>query len=251
MAVDFDIAADWHVGDRDELHVVVDVLVLSAVEELAFDDARVLLSHLVDANRVVSQEEGDDEAAVDVFGHAGVELGREAQDLLIVVHELEEVLLGLLWLQTVGLTLAVLFVAETVVGWVLNGSGRLRLGELHRAERELISVPLLVEALRALIDALDDEDAAVGIDVRLGSDLVASQVVVADEVLAWLVHVVAVGELCTAQVHRERIPAVVGAVVLTDLEGVVRQIVMDRVGQVVAGAEEAEDAPVEVEELLL
>ena len=39
--------------------------------------------------------------------------------------------------------------------------------------------------------------------------------------------------------------------VLTDLESVIGQIVVHGVGQVVASAEEAEDVPVEVEELLL
>ena len=50
VAVDFDVATDWKVCRCQERVVIVDVLVLSAVEELAFDDSRVLLSGLVHAN---------------------------------------------------------------------------------------------------------------------------------------------------------------------------------------------------------
>ena len=154
-------------------------------------------------------------------------------------------------MQTVGLALAVLLVTETVVGWVLNLAGRGRLWELNLAQWELGSVTLLVESLGGLIDTLDDEGAAIGVDVGLRSDLIASQVVVTDEVLAWLVHLVAVGQLSAAQVNRECISTVVWAVVLTDLESVIGQIVVHGVGQVVASAEETEDVSVEVEELLL
>ncbi len=251
MSVDLHVAANGHVRDRDELHVLVHVLVLATMEELALDDAGVLLSHLVDANRVVSQEERDDEAAVDVLGHTRVESRCEAKNLLVVVNKLEEVLLGFLGLQTVGLTLAVLFVTEAVVGWVLNLRRSLRLRELHLAERELISVALEIEALRGLVDTLNDEDAAVGVDVRLGRDLVASQVVVANKVLAWLVDVVAVWELRAAQVHREGVSAIVGAVVLADLESVISQVVVHGVRQVVTSAEESQDLSIEVKELLL
>ena len=101
-------------------------------------------------------------------------------------------------MQTVGLALAVLLVTETVVGWVLNLAGRGRLCELNLAQWELGSVTLLVESLGRLIDTLDDEGAAIGVDVGLRSDLIASQVVVTDEVLAWLVHLVAVGQLSAA-----------------------------------------------------
>ena len=48
VSVDLDISAERHVARSDPLVVVVDILVLVAVEELALDDARVLLSGLVD-----------------------------------------------------------------------------------------------------------------------------------------------------------------------------------------------------------
>ncbi len=39
VTVNLDVAADWHIRRGDERHRVVDVLVLSALQELAFHDA--------------------------------------------------------------------------------------------------------------------------------------------------------------------------------------------------------------------
>ena len=69
--------------------------------------------------------------------------------------------------------------------------------------------------------------------------------------MAWLVNIEAVGELLSSQQHGKRISTVVGVVALTNLERVVRQVVVHDVGQVVAAGEEAKYAAVVVQELLL
>jgi len=165
VSIDLHIASNGHVCGRDERLVLVNVLVLSLVEELAFDDARVLLGGLVDANVVISQVEGNDEPTVNILRHASVELGRETQDLLVVVHSLEEVTLGLLRDQLVHLSKRVLLVSEPVIGGSL---WRNRLGwllELYLTERELVSVLLLVVLLSHRVHAVDHVDATVRVDV--------------------------------------------------------------------------------------
>ena len=97
VAVDFHIAANRHIRWSNEIHVLVNILVLPSVQELALDDARVLLGRLVDWDAVISQVEGNDEAAVDIFWDSGVEAGGEPQNLLVVVDTLEEVALWLFW----------------------------------------------------------------------------------------------------------------------------------------------------------
>ena len=251
VAINFHVASDGHVCGSDERHALVNILVLSLVQELAFDDTTVLLSRLIDANVVISQVERDDKSAVDILGHTSIELGGEAQDFLVVVHGLEEVNLGLLWDQLVHLTKSVLFVTETVVGWRhrLHWLGRLL--ELHLAKREIVSVVLSVELLREGIHTVDDIDAAIGVDVRCWGDLVAGEVVIADEVLAWLVNIETVWELLSSKQHGKGVSTVVGVMALANLKRVVCQVVVHDVGQVVAGGEETKNTAVIVQELLL
>ena len=251
VAINFHIAANRHVCGCDERHVLVNVLVLSLVQELALDDTTVLLSRLVDANVVIGQVERDDKSAVDILGHASVELGGEAQDFLVVVHGLEEVNLWLLWDQLVHLTKSVLLITEAVVGRCHWLHWLRRLLELDLAEREIVSVVLSVELLGEGIHTVDHINAAVGVDVGCWRDLVARQVVIADEVLAWLVNIETVRELLSSQQHGKRISTVIRVVTLTNLERVVCQVVMHDVGQVVAAGEEAKYAAVIVQELLL
>ena len=251
VTINLHVSSDSHVSWRDEGIALVNVLVLALVEELALDNSTVLLRWLIDANVVVSQVEGDDKPTVDILWDARVELGSEAEDLLVVVHSFEEVNLGLLGDQLVHLTKCVLLITEAIVG----GSNRLHglgwLSELHLAEREVVAVPLPVELLGERVDTVDHVDAAVGVNVRGGSDLIAGQVIVTNEVLAWLVHIEAVWQLLAAKEYGEGITTVVRVMALTDLERVVGQVVVHHVWQVVAGGEEAENAAIVVQELFL
>ena len=221
------------------------------MEELAFDDARVLLGGLVDSNGVISQVERNDEATVEVLGHSSVELGGETQDSLIVVHGLEEVFLCSLRDELVHLTETVLLVAEAIVGRLNRLNGLRWSGELNLTEREFIAILGSVVGLSELIDTGHHIDAAISVDIGCGGDLVASQVVVTDEALAWLVSVVAIGELLTAEQEGKGISTVVREVALTDLESVISQVVVDSVGEIVTSGEVTEHLAVFVQELLL
>lgn len=251
VAVDSDLASNGQVSWRDERVVFVDVLVLVLVQELALDDARVLLRWFVDAQAAVSQVVRDDESAVDVLGHARVEFCCKAQHFARVVHRLEEVALGLLGHQAVHLALRVLLVSEAIVGRDLTGSRLGRCCERHTAQSEIVAEPLSVELLGEGVDSLDLVNFTVGEDVSCGRDFVASQVVVANEVLAWLVHVHSVRQLLAAEKHGETITAIVGLVAFANLKRVVGEVVVHDVRQIVAYGEEAEHLTVMVQELLL
>ena len=251
VTVDLDIAADGEISEGQELVVVIDVLVLSSVEELALDDSAILSGDLVDANRVISQVEGDDESTVDILRHASVELGCHAQDLLVVVHGLEEIDLRSLGHKLVHLTEGIALLSESIVGRDLGSHGLGRLSELNVAKRVGVTVSGLVELLGEGIDTGDDVDLAVGGDVRLRGDLVTGQVVVANEGLTWLVDIETVGQLLSAEEDSEGVSSVVGEVAVTDLEGIVSEVVVDSVGEVITGGEETEDLAIVIKELLL
>ena len=251
VPIDLDVAANGHVAWSDWLVVVVNVLVLVSVQELALDDSGVLLGGLVDGDAVVGQVEGDDEAAVKVFRHSRVEAGCESEDFLVIVDRLEEVALGLVWDELVDVAESVFLVADTVVGWDQGGDWLGWGWESDLSKWEIVAVFLSVEFLGGLVDAFDLKNAAESIDVALWGDLVAGQVVVANEGLSWLVDIEAVWELLSAEEQGKGVAAIVRVVNLTDLDSVVGKVVVDNVWEVVATGEEAEDFPVVVEELLL
>ena len=116
---------------------------------------------------------------------------------------------------------------------------------------EIVTVIVHVELLCERVDTVDNVDATVGIDVGGWGDLVAGQVVVADESLAGLVDVVAVWESRSTEEDSEGISTVVRVVALTDFEGVVSQVVVDGIWEVLAGGKEAENLTIFVQELLL
>lgn len=116
---------------------------------------------------------------------------------------------------------------------------------------EIVTVIFPVELLCERVDTVDNVDATVGIDVGGRGDLVAGQVVVADESLAGLVDVVAVWESRSTEEDSEGVSTIVRVVALTDFEGVVSQVVVDGVWEVVTGGMEAENLAVFVQELLL
>jgi len=251
VSVNLDVGADRQIRRRDESHVLVNILVLSLMQELTLNNARVFLSRLVDAEVIIRQVERDDKTSVKVLRDASVESGGKAEDASRVVHSLEEVAFRLLGHKAEGLALGVLFVTKAVVGWVLTNRLLLRHIELHGAEREIVLVALAVETLRELIDALNLIDSTVGIDARGGSDLVASQEVVADEAMTGLVHIDTIGKLLAAEVDGETISAVVSLVTLADLECVVTEVVVDNEGEILTLAEEAQNLAIVVQELLL
>ena len=104
VAVDLYISSDSNIGRSNELVILINVLVLAALEEFAFDNARVLLSRFIDGDRVIRQEERNDEAALDILRDTSVEASCETEDLALIINSLEEVLLGLLGNEAVNIS---------------------------------------------------------------------------------------------------------------------------------------------------
>ena len=72
------------------------------------------------------------------------------------------------------------------MGWDLNWLGLSWLRVLNAAKVEELVVLLLVEALSKLINASDSELSAECLNNAFGFNLITSQIVVSNEVLAWL-----------------------------------------------------------------
>jgi len=73
--------------------------VVLAIHELATDAAAVLIADLVDQDRVVAAEEGDDELTVLVIRLSRDELAVEAENVHVLLEHLLHVSLGGLRLQ--------------------------------------------------------------------------------------------------------------------------------------------------------
>ena len=102
-----------------------------------------------------------------------------------------------------------------------------------------------------MINTGDAVDLSIGVDVAVWGDLVSGQVVVSDELLSWLVDIKAVWKLSSSQKKGEGVTAIVSMVNLTDLNGVISQVVVDDVWEAVVSGEETEYFAVVVQELLL
>ena len=250
-AVDLDVATDGHIGGGNKVIVLVNVLVLCAAQERSFDDAGVLLSGLVDRNRVVSQVEANDEAAVNVLRDASVEPGGVAEDLLVVVHSLEKVTLRFLRNQVVDVAEGVFLLTEAIVRRNLLLNWRAGSGHLDAAQLKEFAVLAGIEFLSVLVNASDVERSAKRDDRTLGVDFVASEVVVTDEGETRLLHFVGEGNALSPEQEGEAVTAIVGMVHLTDFDGVIGQEVVDHEGKVFALAEETEHFAIVVQELLL
>lgn len=188
VAVDLDVSADGQVRQVQERVVVVHVSVATSVQELALLNARVFLSRLINSNRVVGDVERDNKTAVDVFRHLCVQFGGEAQNHVCVVDALEKVHLWFLGHQSVHLTQSVLFVTESVVRRNLRGHLLRHSWKLNLSHGEIVAVSLGVEVLGESVDALNIVAASISVDGVSRGDLVGSEVVVPDHVLAGLVH---------------------------------------------------------------
>ena len=203
VAIDLDVSANWKLSWSDELHALVDVLILLSGKEWSFDDTRILLSWLKDRDGVVSQIEGDNEPSVNILWDFGVESSSESQDLLIVINVLEEINLWLLWDKVIDVAEGIDFVSETVVWWHLNDDSVSWFNWLNVAHWEVLSVSLKEVVLGEFINTLDLEASSVGNQVSLEFDLIAGQVSVSNELLSWLIHVESLWQLLSSEIDGE------------------------------------------------
>ena len=251
VAIDLDVSANWKLSWSDELHALVDVLILLSSKEWSLDDTRILLSWLKDRDGVVSQIERDDEPSVNILWDFGVESSGESQDLLIVINVLEEINLWLLWDQVIDVAEGIDLVSETVVWWHLNNDSVSWFHWLNVTHWEVLSVSLEEIVLGELINTLDLEASSVGNQVSLEINLIAGQVSVSDELLSWLIHVESLWQLLSSEINGERVSAVIWEMAFSDLDGIVSQEVVPHELEVFTDGEESQDLSVVVQELLL
>ena len=203
VAIDLDVSSDWELSWGNELHELVDVLVLLSGKEWSFDDTRILLSWLKDRDGVVSQVERNDEPSVNIFWDFGVESSGESQNLLIVINVLEEINLWLLWDEIIDITEGVNFVSETVVWWNLDNDGISWLNWHDVTQCEVLSVSLEEVVLGEFVDTLDLEASAISNQVSLEINLVACQISVTNELLSWLIHIESLWQLLSSKINGE------------------------------------------------
>ena len=203
VAIDLDVSSDWELSWGNELHELVDVLVLLSGKEWSFDDTRILLSWLKDRDGVVSQVERNDEPSVNIFWDFGVESGGESQNLLIVINVLEEINLWLLWDEIIDITEGVNFVSETVVWWNLDNDGISWLNWHDVTQCEVLSISLEEVVLGEFVDTLNLEASAISNQVSLEINLVACQISVTNELLSWLIHIESLWQLLSSKINGE------------------------------------------------
>ena len=251
VAIDLHVSTDCHVTWSDPGVIVIDVLVPVAVKELALDDTRILLGWFVDRDAVISQVEGDDEAAVNIFWNARIETSCKSEDLFVVVNTLEEIALWFLWDELVDVAECVFLVSNSVVWRYLGWDWLWWSWELNLSEREIVSILLCIESLSGSVDTFNFEDAAESVNIASWCDLITGQVVVANEGLSWLVHIKAVWKLLSTEEKGESIATIVGVMDLTDLNGVIGQVVVYYEWQVATASKETKHMAIVIQELLL
>ncbi len=175
VPVDLDVTTDGHVGWGDETSIVsVSVLIFASLQEFTLHDTGVLLCGFIDGNGIISEEEGHNKTAVDVFWDLSVESGDVSQHCLVVVYILEEVTLWLFRQKLENITEGINLITETVVGWDLSGCGVSWLRVFDLTQGEVTAELCLKEVLSELVNTLNIEITTIGMDVTAWHDLVIS-----------------------------------------------------------------------------
>lgn len=199
VSIYLDVVAQTEVSWGDKIAIFVHILVLISVEELSFDDARVLLGWLENGNGVVRQVEGNDELSALVFWYLSVEFGCKPEDLLVVVNVLEEVCFWLVGDQLVDVAKGIVFISEAVVGWDLLFNVGPWFWLFNLGQFEVVTIGFLVKLLGCCVHTSNLVTCSVGCDVHSWLDFVASQVVITYKVLSWLVDAVVFWQLLSSQ----------------------------------------------------
>ena len=251
VAIDLDVSANWELSWSNELHALVDVLILLSGKEWSFDDTRILLSWLKNRDGVVSQIERNDEPSVDILWDFSVESGSESQNLLIVIDVLEEINLWLLWNKIIDITEGVDFVSETVVWWNLDNDGISWLNWHDVTQWEVLSISLEVIVLGEFVDTLDLEASAISYQVSFEINLITSQIMIANELLSWLIHIESLWQLLSSKINGEGISSIIWEMAFSDLNSIVSQEIVPHELKVLTDGEESQNFSIVVQELLL
>ena len=102
-----------------------------------------------------------------------------------------------------------------------------------------------------MVDSVDLELAAIGLDVTTGGNLIPGEVVITDVLEPRLSNRECLGEALTLHQEGEVVATIVGVVDFSNLDGVISQEVVDDERKLVEVSEEAQHTAIVVEELLL
>ena len=162
VAIDLDISLNTQVARSYELHVIVDILVFSSLQEWTFSDTRILLSRLKDRDCIISKVERYNESPVNVLRNLSIELGCIPQNLFIVVDVLKEINLRLFGDKIIKLSKSINLVSKTVMWRNLNDNCRSRCRLFNVAKWEMSLVLLQIEILSGLVNTANTEHSTIG-----------------------------------------------------------------------------------------
>ena len=165
---------------------------------------------------------------------------------------LEEIGLGSVGYKLVDVAERVLLSShETVVRGDLRSLGLSRARGLLVTDLEVSLILLVVVLLGVLINSVNLHGEAEDVDATTGEDLITGQVVISDKGLTRLLYLTGVGQFLSSEEAGKRVKSVILVMGLTDLNGIVSQVVVDHKRSVLVGAVESEDLSVVIQELLL
>mmetsp|Transcript_111056 Transcript_111056/g.265084 ORF Transcript_111056/g.265084 Transcript_111056/m.265084 type:complete len:738 (-) Transcript_111056:71-2284(-) len=260
VVVDLDGVAWDEVVGLEELACDL-IHVNSFLQEAARDNTQVPLRRLVDGHGVVLQVVADDENAVRILRFGIRELGLEAQDLALLTEELHKVLLGHLGDEVRHRAHGVVPRPVARVGRSL-GPGHGAVGQAHVDARIQIFVELPLEVPPSELICVVDEEGVVAqqLHCHVHPEVVAmNKLVLLPRLRLRALHLVgAHRHLAAPEEDREVVPSAVQRVLLSDLDGVVRQEEHDgegpalelRSGDIIHHSKEAQHLLVLLEELL-
>jgi hypothetical protein len=251
VTIDLDISSDWKISWGDELHLLVDILILLSGKEWSLDNTRILLSWLENRDGVVSQVERDDEPSVNILWHLGVESSCESQNLFIVINIFEEINLWLLGDEVIDVSERVNLITEAVMWWNLNDDS-VSWSHWHDvAHWEMFAVSLEEVVLGECVHSFDLEASSVSDKISIVVDLITCQISVTNELLTWLIYCEGLRKFLSSQINRERISSVIWEMNFSDLNSVVSKEVVPHKLQILASCEESKNLSIVVQELFL
>ena len=209
VTIDLDITAYGHVCWGNEIHHLVDVLILSSLQEWAFDDTGVLLSGLEDRDCVISKIERDDESSVNILWHLCVESCCVSQDLFVIVYVFEEVNLWFLRKQIIYITQRIYLVAEAIVRRNLNDNSWSWLWLHDTADWEIASKFLGVIILSEFVNTSNFKYSSIGNERLTILNFIAGQISITNELLPRLIYIKCFWQSLSPQVYRKRVSSIV------------------------------------------
>lgn len=143
----------------------------------------------------------NDEPPIDILFNVSIKFCAESQESLLV-HPLEEVLLGSLGIKSVDILNRIFFRTEAIVGWDQLGLVLFGLGVLNRGQWEVSIEGSFVVLLSELIAPVDMEGPSIYIQLATIIKVLTLHKIFRIR-LPWLIQSEPSGQLLPVQIHRE------------------------------------------------